>query len=204
MVLNFQENDGLNGGLRLGEVGARPERMRGRGGRVADASLPQWPAFDVGPVGRVGDQTSSNWISQDIGPLLPEVVIASDAMIEATLLPPDWMKVGDLPLEGSEYGTDTRAVGNTREDMDVVWHGQEEQRRPTTGGTQMFSGLYLRGPSFCFRELVQAAWLSAKRKEDGVIGIDPSWTSVMQPTAQGAFHARRERARATDSNQEIP
>ena len=87
----------------------------------ADASLP-WPRFDEGPVGQVGNQASSNGISQDIGPLLSEVVIASDAMIEAALLPPDRMKVRDLPLEGSDNRADSGTGSNTREDMHMIRH----------------------------------------------------------------------------------
>ena len=68
----------------------------------------------------------------------------------------------------------------------------------------MFNCLHLRGPSFCSRKLVQAAWLSTKRNEDGVLGVDPGWTRMMQPAANGAFHARRETAATADSNQEIP
>jgi hypothetical protein len=44
-------------------------------------------------------------------------------MIEATLLPPDWVKVRDLPLEGSDNRADSRTGSNTREDMHMVGHG---------------------------------------------------------------------------------
>jgi hypothetical protein len=50
------------------------------------------------------------------------VVIASDAMIEAALLPPDRMKVRDLPLEGSDNRADSGTGSNTREDMHMIRH----------------------------------------------------------------------------------
>ena len=102
----------------------------------ADASLP-WPRFDEGPVGQVGHQTGSNRISQNIGPLFSKVIVATDAMIESALLPIDRMEITDLTLEGSHHHADTRTGGNTCEDMDVIWHGQEQQRRPTARGAQM-------------------------------------------------------------------
>ncbi len=186
----------------VGARRCRDRRIKGRGGRVADASLPWGPGFDEGPCRGIGSQAGTNWVSQDIGPFFAQVIITPNSVIEAALLPSDGVEVTHLSLKSRDHRTEAWPGCHYRHNMHVIGHGQHQYRRPIANAAQALAGLELRRPSIVARELIQSARLTAKGDEDGVRVINPGRSIMAKPAAVGIVHGDMEAGAGRDSKQE--